>query len=91
MSKKFLSGVTDQSGRQLSTEDLSTAEQQAINHANRAVLDLLGETAGALTYNGSPISGGSAPNLTLTTLTLGNYRISYNSVSNALDFEYIGV
>ena len=35
------------------------------------------------------VAGGGSPNLTLTALTLGNYKISFNSVSNSLDIEVV--
>jgi Cu/Ag efflux protein CusF len=34
--------------------------------------------------------GGAQTNLTLTTLTLGNYKINFNSGTNKLEFLYIG-
>ena len=46
-----------------------------------------GPTAGSLSWT-TP-SGGSSPNLTLTELTLGNYKIKFNATNNTLDFEVI--
>ena len=43
---------------------------------------------GALAELASFASGGNE-NLTLTALTLGNYRIVYNEANDTLDFEYI--
>jgi hypothetical protein len=35
------------------------------------------------------VSGGGNPNLTLTALTLGNFRIIYNSTDDSLDIEVL--
>lgn len=57
-------------------------------HTNKTVLDDLSDSGGTLLYNGQEISG-SPDNLTSTELTLGNYKISYNSTEDSLDFEVI--
>ena len=36
------------------------------------------------------IETSGSPNLTSTMLTLGNYKLNYNSVSDKLEFLYIG-
>lgn len=69
---------------------VTDAEKTAISHSNRTVLDKWGELDGNPTYNGAPIGGGDVENLTLTTLTLGNYKVSHNITNDTLDFEYIG-
>jgi len=40
-------------------------------------------------YVDDSLSGVSVPNLTLTELTLGGFRISYNAGSDSLDFEVV--
>lgn len=68
---------------------VSDAEKTAITHSNRTVLDNLSDIAGDLAYKGEVLGGGGATNLTLTALTLGNYKISHNTITDKLDFEYI--
>ena len=90
---KFLNNISD-SGMINEVTDkrfVSSSEKTAITHSNRTIIDNLGDSDGTLTYNGSAVgSGSSVENLTLTTLTLGNYKVSHNIINDALDFEYIG-
>ena len=60
-------------------------------HGNISILEKFSEVDNTLLYNDSPIEGGggSVGNLTLDTLTLGNYRIRHNTTEDTLDFEYI--
>ena len=61
-------------------------------HENKeTVLDYLGDQNGTLTYQGFPIEGGGGnENLTMTTLTLGNYEIKYNIAEDSIDVIYVG-
>lgn len=56
-------------------------------HANKGVIDKFSEGSGKLLYNGNPV-GEEVENLTLTTLTLGNYKINFNAVTDKLEFLY---
>lgn len=58
------------------------------SHDNKGVIDKFSEVGGKPYYNGAEI-GGTVPNLTLTELTLGDWKIT--GTPNSLDFEYIGV
>ena len=40
--------------------DIDAAVAEAHSHANKAVLDALGDASGGLTYNGAPIAGASS-------------------------------
>ena len=57
-------------------------------HTNKSTIDKFSEVEGKPFYNGEEI-GGAVPNLTLTELTLGNFKILFNEVENSLDFEVI--
>lgn len=87
---KFLSSISDSSMVDEATDKkfVSDAEKTAITHSNRTVLDNLSDIAGDLAYNGEVLGGSGAPNLTLTALTLGPYKIQFNDVLNTLDFTY---
>ena len=84
--------AVDASGN-VSINDDSHNHTNLHSHANKTVLDLLGDNAGSLTYNGSAVGtggSGTVENLTLTTLDLGPYQIAYNATTNKLDFIYNG-
>lgn len=88
---KILSQLTD-TGKITEATDkkyVTDAEKTAITHSNRTVLDNLSDISGDLAYNGEVLGGNGASNLTLTVLTLGNYKISHNTVTDKLDFEYV--
>ena len=64
------------------------------SHTNSAVLAKFSEEDGTLCYDGEAIGGGgeTPANLTDTTLTLGGrFKIYYNSTTDSLDFEVLGV
>ena len=71
-----------------------SAAASSHSHTNSAVLAKFSEEDGTLCYDGEAIGGGgeTPANLTDTTLTLGGrFKIYYNSTTDSLDFEVLGV
>jgi len=73
---------------QINKDDIGLNSLNRHTHTNKVTIDKFTEVSGKPYYDGAEI-GGAVPNLTLTELTLGNYKIVFNAVENSLDFEVI--
>ncbi len=84
--------ITESTTRRFITDTERTnwndANSKKHEHTNKTVIDKFTEVDGKPYYNGEEI-GGTVPNLTGTSLTLGNYTLSYNAISNSLDIEVV--